>query len=66
VRFGDILIPHVGTAEPLRLECQHFLDCVRTGASPLSDGAHGLQVVRILAAAQKSLELDGAPVPVKG
>jgi len=66
VRFGDILIPHFGTTEPLRLECQHFLDCVRTGATPLSDGAHGLRVVRILAAAQKSLELDGAPVTVKG
>src|SRR5207245_2687415 len=62
VRFGDILIPHFGTTEPLRLECQHFLDCVRTGATPLSDGAHGLRVVRILAAAQKSLERDGAPV----
>ena len=65
VRFGDVLIPHIGTAEPLRLECQHFLDCVRTGATPRSDGAHGLQVIRILAAAQKSLDLDGAPVPVK-
>src|SRR5437667_9900905 len=66
VRFGDVLIPHIGTAEPLRLECEHFLDCVRTGATPLSDGAHGLRVTRILAAAQKSLELDGAPVTVKG
>ncbi len=66
VRFGDILIPHIGTAEPLRLECQHFLDCLRTGAVPRSDGTHGPQVIRILAAAQKSLELDGAPVSVKG
>jgi len=39
---------------------------MRTGATPRSDGAHGVQVVRILAAAQTSLELDGAPVPVKG
>ncbi|TLY25478.1 MAG: Gfo/Idh/MocA family oxidoreductase [Nitrospirae bacterium] len=66
VRFGDILIPHIGSAEPLRLECQHFLDCSRNGATPRSDGVHGLQVVRVLAAAQKSLEMDGAPVPVKG
>jgi predicted dehydrogenase len=66
VRFGDILIPHVGTAEPLKLECQHFLDCVRNGETPRSDGAHGLQVIRVLAAAQKSLELDGVPVAVKG
>src|SRR2546422_10770453 len=34
VRFGDILIPHIGSAEPLRLECQHFLDCIRNGATP--------------------------------
>ena len=66
VRFGDILIPHIGAAEPLGLECQHFLDCIRTGATPLSDGAHGLRVIRVLAAAQQSLDLDGVPVAVKG
>lgn len=66
VRFGDILIPHTGTGEPLRVECQHFLDCVRGKAVPLSDGAHGLQVIRVLAAAQQSLDLDGVPVAVKG
>jgi len=66
VRFGDILIPHVGSSEPLKLECQEFLDCVRTGATPRSDGSHGLQVIRVLAAAQKSLDLDGVPVSVKG
>ncbi|TAL11702.1 MAG: Gfo/Idh/MocA family oxidoreductase [Nitrospirae bacterium] len=66
VRFGDILIPHTGTGEPLRVECQHFLDCVRGKAAPLSDGAHGLQVIRVLAAAQQSLDMDGVPVAVKG
>jgi predicted dehydrogenase len=66
VRFGDILIPHIGSAEPLRQECQHFLDCVRGRAMPRSGGPHGLQVIRVLAAAQKSLELDGVPVSVKG
>jgi predicted dehydrogenase len=66
VRFGDILIPHVGTAEPLRLECQHFVDCIVNGSVPRSDGNHGLQVIRVLAAAQKSLDLDGVPVAVKG
>jgi predicted dehydrogenase len=66
VRFGDILIPHIGNAEPLRVECQHFLDCIRSGSAPHSDGVHGLQVIKALAAAQKSLELDGAPVSVKG
>jgi len=66
VRFGDVLIPHIGTGEPLRLECRHFLDCIRIGTAPLSDGAHGWQVIRVLVAAQKSLDLDGAPVSVKG
>src|SRR3989449_286167 len=65
VRFGDVLIPHIATGEPLRAECRHFLECVRTGRAPLSDGIHGAKVIRVLAAAQKSLELDGAPVPVK-
>lgn len=66
VRFGDILIPHLPSGEPLRAECRHFLDCIRGRTAPLSDGPHGLQVIRILAAAQRSLDLDGAPVPVKG
>jgi len=64
VRSGDILIPKIGTQEPLRLECQHFVDCVRERKTPLTDGAHGLAVVRVLAAAQASLEAGGAPVPV--
>lgn len=66
VRFGDILIPHTGTGEPLRVEAQHFLECVRSGSTPRTDGTHGLQVIRVLAAAQQSLDLDGAPVSVKG
>jgi len=66
VRFGDILIPHTGTGEPLRAECRHFLDCIRGKSVPLSDGAHGLQVIRVLTAAQQSLDLDGVPVAVKG
>lgn len=66
VRFGDIVIPYVGASEPLRLECQHFLDCIRSGAAPRSHGVHGLQVIRVLAAAQTSLERDGVPVSVKG
>lgn len=66
LRFGDILIPRLHMAEPLRLECQHFLDCIRNSGTPRSDGRQGLQVIRILAAAQTSLELDGVPVVVGG
>src|SRR5436309_2490492 len=62
VRSGDILIPKISLQEPLRLECQHFVDCVRDRRPPLTDGADGLRVVRVLAAAQASLEAGGVPV----
>lgn len=66
VRFGEIRIPRVSTAEPLKIECQHFLDCVAHRRTPRSDAADGLRVVRILEAAQQSLEQDGIPVPLRG
>lgn len=65
VRSGDILIPKLSMQEPLRLECQHFVDCVRERRTPLTDGESGLRVVKVLAAAQASLEAGGAPVPVR-
>jgi predicted dehydrogenase len=64
IRSGDILIPKISLQEPLRLECQHFVDCVRDHAQPVSNGTDGLKVVRVLAAAQQSLEAGGSPVPV--
>jgi UDP-2-acetamido-3-amino-2,3-dideoxy-glucuronate N-acetyltransferase len=45
--------------EPLRLECQHFLDCINTGRRPLTDGHEGLNVLRVLNAGQRSLDLFG-------
>jgi UDP-2-acetamido-3-amino-2,3-dideoxy-glucuronate N-acetyltransferase len=48
--------------EPLRLECQHFLDCVHDGAQPLTDGANGLRVLRVLEASQMSVDRGGMPV----
>ena len=65
VRYGDILIPSFPLGEPLRAVCQHFLDCVETGATPRSDGLAGLKVVRVLEAAQRSLENRGKPVELK-
>lgn len=49
----------VPEAEPLRLECEHFLDCVATGATPLTDGPEGLRVLRVLTAASASLQGAG-------
>lgn len=55
VRDGDILIPKVDGAEPLKVECEHFIDCVKSGKKPLSDARNGADVVRVLEAMQESL-----------
>jgi predicted dehydrogenase len=62
LRSGDVLIPQVPMKEPLALLCQHFAHCVDTGETPLTDGAGGVEVLRVLAAAQRSLESGGQPV----
>lgn len=62
VHSGDITIPKIDMTEPLRNECAHFLDCIRTRATPRTDGASGLRVVRVLAAAQRSLDRSGETV----
>ena len=55
-RSGEIRSPRVPNREPLRIECEHFVECVRTGATPRSDGHSGLRVVRVLEALQQRLE----------
>ncbi len=65
LRFGDIVSPRLDLREPLRLEAEHFVNCLRSGAQPLSDGQDGLRVVRVLTAAQQSLANDGVPVEVQ-
>ena len=59
---GDILIPRLDMREPLQEECAHFVECVRTGRRPLTDGENGLRVLRVLAAGQLSLEEGGSKV----
>ena len=54
-RSGDVWSPSVPNDEPLRLECAHFLECVREGKQPRSDGESGLRVVRVLEDLQTSL-----------
>jgi predicted dehydrogenase len=61
-RSGDIWSPRVPNDEPLRLECRHFAECVRTGAEPRSGAASGLRVVRVLEALQESLDSRSAAV----
>jgi predicted dehydrogenase len=55
-RSGEATSPQIANAEPLRLECQHFLECVRDGLAPISDGDSGLRVVRVLEALQGALD----------
>jgi predicted dehydrogenase len=60
--YGDIHIPYIKQEEPLKIECQHFLDSILQGTLPLTDGEQGLQLVRILEAASESLRQGGGPV----
>ena len=55
-RSGDTFSPRIPNSEPLRLECEHFIECIRSGAAPRSDGHSGLRVVRVLERLQLSLE----------
>ncbi|MDJ0711375.1 MAG: Gfo/Idh/MocA family oxidoreductase [Woeseiaceae bacterium] len=64
LRFGDVTIPYIKAGEPLRAECQHFLDCIRDRKQPTSDGYDGLRVVKVLDAAQRSLKNNGDPVAI--
>jgi predicted dehydrogenase len=63
-RSGDIISPHVDFTEPLRLECMDFVQAIRTGKTPRADGRAGLRVVKVLEAAQRSLEEGGRAQPV--
>lgn len=65
LRQGDIWIPSFAMTEPLLVECQHFVDCVRERRRPDTPGEQGLEVVRILQAGQRSIGLGGAPVTLR-
>jgi predicted dehydrogenase len=62
LRFGEVVVPAIAMREPLRVECEHFLECVSDRSTPRSDGRDGLRVVRVLDAAQRSLKSGGVPV----
>jgi predicted dehydrogenase len=64
LRSGDVTIPALRFPEPLQLECQHFVDCILDGGTPLTDGRHGLEVVRVLTAAQRSMSDGGRAVRI--
>lgn len=60
--YGDSYIPHIKQTEPLKTECEHFLECIEYGSTPLTDGRKGLELVRILEASSESLAAGGMPV----
>ena len=60
--YGDTWCPRLEEVEPLKAECQHFIDCVRERKRPRTDGRNGLEVVRVLAAANESLHAAGKQV----
>ncbi len=64
--YGDMYSPYIKQDEPLKTECQHFLDSIRSGRAPLTDGVRGLEVVRILEASSSSLKQKGAPIDLVG
>jgi len=64
-RYGDILIPRLDDAEPLKVACQHFIDCVEKGVPPRSSAVHGLEVVRVLEAAVESIRDGGRVIDVE-
>jgi predicted dehydrogenase len=64
--YGDVHIPYLKQEEPLKTECQHFLDSINQGTTPLTDGRQGLELVRILEASSESLKRGGASVNLAG
>jgi predicted dehydrogenase len=65
MRDGDIVSPKVEVSEPLKNECSDFLECIRTGSRPMSDGIAGREVVRVMEAIDFSMQYKGVPVPVQ-
>ena len=63
-RYGDVVSPHLHWSEPLAVECSHFAEAILEGRTPRSDGRNGVQVVRILEAADASLAADGAFIDI--
>ena len=63
-RFGDIFIPKLDDSEPLKVACQHFLDCIRDQRTPRSSAKHGLDVVRVIEASNESLASGGVAIPL--
>jgi len=64
--YGDVVAPKLGNAEPLGTELGHFIECIKEGKKPKTDGYDGLRVVQVMEAADKSIRQNGAEVKIDG
>ena len=64
-RTGDMYAPKISATEALKLVAEEFVTCIETGKRPITDGVSGLNVVRILEAADQSLKEQGRPIELK-
>jgi predicted dehydrogenase len=64
-RAGDMYAPKLDDHEALAIATQHFVDCINKGKQPLTGGKAGLEVVKVLVAAEESLKMRGAPVELR-
>lgn len=61
-RIGDMWAPKIDQTEALKVECENFVDCIQNNKKPITDGQSGLRVVKILEAAEKSIQNEGIKV----
>jgi len=64
LRYGDLLVPKLPNSEPLKKECEHFIECIKSNKKPLTDGENGLRVIKVLDAAYRSLKKDGKSIDI--
>lgn len=64
-RVGDVLSPRLDVVEPLRVECAHFVECIREGKTPRTNGDAGIAVVQVLEAATRSLREGGRSIEIQ-
>ena len=65
-RSGDVMSPHIPNEEPLRIECRHFVECIRSGTEPQSGPESAMRTVRVLESLQRSLDEGGVPQALAG
>ena len=65
LRGGDVVVPQFDFVEPLKVECKHFVECIRKGMRPITDGVHGMKVVKILETAELSMQNRGRVMPIE-